>query len=487
MNFNSAAFLIFLPVVVLVYWVLPGKVRKFWLLAASYFFYAWWNPLLLLLILASTAIDYCCSRGMEKFDDRPKLRKVLLLVSIFMNLGLLFFFKYWDFFARSASSLFGLIGLKWTAPQLNLILPVGISFYTFQTMSYSIDVYRRKISAEHDPISFALYVTFFPQLVAGPIENARDLLPQLKKVHTFSRDDFIAGLRLLLSGFFRKCAVADLCGRYVAKVFQNPGEANGFAIFVGGALFCFQMYCDFAGYSEIAAGSARLMGVRLMKNFDQPYISQSYGEFFRRWHISLNRWFTQYLYIPLGGNRKGPARRVINTLIVFALCGLWHGANWTYVLWGLYAAFFVCMESVLAKPAGTLAAKWKIPLENPFVKFFRRCYMFLIFVPAAILFRADSVSQLGVLFPRLFTAGFGIPEGLSFLGIGSFEICQIALALIAMALLPRFAEYDLPAAKNDTAKARRLCYAVCLLVVIALSWLALLATEDIAGFAYFQF
>ena len=487
MNFNSAAFLIFLPLVVLVYWLLPWKARKFWLLAASYFFYAWWNPLLLLLLLTSTAIDYCCSRGMEKYSERPKIRKGLLLVSICMNLGLLFFFKYWDFFARSASELFAAVGLHWTAPQLNLILPVGISFYTFQTMSYSIDVYRRQIPAEHDPVSFALYVTFFPQLVAGPIENARDLLPQLKAEHHFSRDDFHAGLRLLLSGFFRKCAVADLCGRYVVKVFNAPEQANGLAVFLGGALFCFQMYCDFAGYSEIAAGSARLMGVRLMHNFNRPYLAQSYGEFFRRWHISLNRWFTQYLYIPLGGSRKGPARRVLNTIIIFALCGLWHGANWTYVLWGLYAAFFVCLESVLQKPAGRMAASLKLPLQDPFIVLLRRCYMFLIFIPAALLFRANTVSQLGVLFTRLFTAGFGLNEALSFLGIGSFEICQLTLTLIAMALLPHFAEYDLPPAGDRTGEARRIVYGVGLLLVIALSWLALLATEDIAAFAYFQF
>ena len=295
MNFNSGVFLIYLPTVVLVHWLLPHRARKYWLLAASYFFYMYWNPMLILLLLASTAVDYCCGRGMEKYRENPRAKKALLLCSVCMNLGLLFFFKYWDFFADNVNRLCALVRIPYTVPALNLILPVGISFYTFQTMSYTIDVYRGDFPAEKDPVTFALYVTFFPQLVAGPIETPQNLLPQLKNERTFSTDDFTAGMRLLLSGFFRKCVVADFCGIYVNAVFQNLEAANGLAILFAGGLFCIQMYCDFAGYSEIAAGAARLMGVRLMKNFNQPYLSQSYGEFFRRWHISLNRWFTSYV------------------------------------------------------------------------------------------------------------------------------------------------------------------------------------------------
>lgn len=487
MNFNSTSFLIFLPIVAAIYWLLPFRFRKYWLLAASWFFYMYWNPLLILLLLASTVIDYCCGRGMEAHRDAPNRRKALLLVSICMNLGLLFFFKYWDFFGQTTSELLALVGISYRVPALHLILPVGISFYTFQTMSYSIDVYRGDAPAEHDFVAFALYVSFFPQLVAGPIENPRDLLPQLKAEHKLNAEDLRAGLRLLLCGFFRKCVVADLCGVYVNAVYADAAKANGLAVAVAGALFCFQMYGDFAGYSEIAAGAARLMGVRLMRNFNRPYLSQSYGEFFRRWHISLNRWFTQYLYIPLGGGRRGLARKLLNTLIVFSLCGLWHGARWTYVLWGLYAAFWVCLESLLKKPAQRMVQKLALELENPLVVLFRRVYMFLIFIPAALIFRAESTEQITVLLRQLFTGGADVDAAFRTLGLNGPSLIVLALTLLAMNALHVWSDYDLPRAEGDTAAARRLTAAVYTLLVIALSWLALLATQDAAIFAYFQF
>ena len=487
MNFNSGAFLIFLPVSVGVYWLLPFRFRKYWLLAASYFFYMYWNPLLILLLLTSTVIDYCCGRGMEARRETGKNRKVLLLVSICMNLGLLFFFKYWDFFGETVNALAARIGIGYRVPALHLILPVGISFYTFQTMSYSIDVYRGDAPAEHDFVSFALYVSFFPQLVAGPIENPRDLLPQLKAEHHINRDDLRAGFRLLLCGFFRKCVVADLCGIYVNAVYADAANADSLAVAAAGALFCIQMYCDFAGYSEIAAGAARLMGVRLMRNFNRPYLSQSYGEFFRRWHISLNRWFTQYLYIPLGGGRKGLARKLLNTVIVFALCGLWHGARWTYVLWGLYAAFFVCLESLLKKPAQRLVQKSSLDLANPLVVLFRRFYMFMIFIPAALIFRSESTAQLGVLLRRLFTAAPDLNAAFRTLGLNGASFLALAVTLVAMNALHIWGDYDLPEAGTELGAARRLVSAVYCVLVIALSWLALLATQDAAGFAYFQF
>ena len=487
MNFNSGAFLIFLPVSVGVYWLLPQRFRKYWLLAASYFFYMYWNPLLILLLLTSTVIDYCCGRGMEANPDRPGKRRALLLVSICMNLGLLFFFKYWDFFGETVNAFAQRLSVPYRVPALHLILPVGISFYTFQTMSYSIDVYRGDAPAERDFVSFALYVSFFPQLVAGPIENPRDLLPQLKAEHRLNREDLRAGFRLLLCGFFRKCVVADLCGIYVNAVYADVTNASSLAVAAAGALFCIQMYCDFAGYSEIAAGAARLMGVRLMRNFNRPYLSQSYGEFFRRWHISLNRWFTNYLYIPLGGGRRGLARKLLNTVIVFALCGLWHGARWTYVLWGLYAAFFVCLESLLKKPAEQLVKKLSLPLESPLVILFRRFYMFLIFIPAALIFRSESIEQLSVLLRRLFTAPADLPGAFRMMGLNGFSLITLALTLTAMNAMHVWSDYDLPEASTEIGASRRLVSAVYCVAVIALSWLALLATQDAAGFAYFQF
>lgn len=486
MNFNSGAFLIFLPVVTAVYWLLPHRGRKYWLLAASYFFYMYATPALVVLLLFSTAVDYCCGRGIEHFRGRPGIMRGLMLVSVCLNLGLLFTFKYFDFFSGTVNGLCAAAGLPYRVPQLGLILPVGISFYTFQTMSYTIDVYRGDFRAEKDPVTFALYVTYFPQLVAGPIETPGNLLPQLVAEHRLNWADFTAGLRLLLCGFFRKCVVADFCGICVNRVFASLESANALAIFCAGGLFCIQMYCDFAGYSEIAAGSARLMGVRLMRNFDRPYLAQSYTEFFRRWHISLNHWFTSYVYIPLGGGRTGRWRKVRNILIVFTLCGLWHGARWTYVLWGLYAAFWLCLES-LADVRHRFGPAWDYPLG----RLVRRSVMFLIFVPAALLFRAESVGQLGVIFSRLATVwGFSgdyLQAALDQLGLTPLSLVQVVLTIVAMAMIYNWGRYDLPAARTECQSAARLCSSVYLATIIALCWLALLQTQDAAIFAYFQF
>ena len=485
MNFNSLVFLVYLPVVVAVNWLLPFRWRKYWLLAASYFFYGYWNPVFLLLLLLSTAVDYLCGLGLERYQDK-RVRRTLLLTSIAMNLGLLFSFKYLDFFGETVNHLCAALSIPYRVPALNLILPVGISFYTFQTMSYTIDVYRGDFLAERDPVLFALYVTYFPQLVAGPIESPGNLLPQLKKECKPNWDDLSAGIRLLLCGFFRKCVVADFCGIFVNRVFTGLETANSLAIFCAGGLFCIQMYCDFAGYSEIAAGSARLMGVRLMRNFDRPYLSQSYTEFFRRWHISLNRWFTSYVYIPLGGSKKGQLTKIRNTVIVFALCGLWHGARWTYVLWGLYAAFWLCLESLL-DIRHRFGPEWDTPLG----RLARRSVTFLIFVPAALLFRADSVAQLGVIFSRLFTRiGFGeayFRAAFEVLGLDAMLFVQLVLCIVAMARIYDWGLYDLPGAKSEHGSAGRLVSAGYMVLIIALSWLALLATQDAAGFAYFQF
>ena len=486
MNFNSGVFLVFLPVVVVVYWLLPHKSRKYWLVAASYFFYMYANPALIVLLLTSTAVDYCCSWGIERSRGNKAVMKLLLLVSVFVNLGLLFTFKYFDFFAGTVNSLCSVAGLPYRVPELGLILPVGISFYTFQTMSYTIDVYRGDFHAEKNLITFALYVTYFPQLVAGPIENPRNLLPQLRAEHRLNWDDFTAGARLLLCGFFRKCAVADVCGIYVNNIFGNLDNANALAILCAAGLFCIQIYCDFAGYSEIAAGCARMMGVRLMRNFDRPFLSQSVTELFRRWHISLNQWFTSYVYIPLGGGRKGRARKLLNIVIVFALCGLWHGARWTYVLWGLYAAFFLCLEDIM-NIRHRFGPEWDTPLG----KLFRRCCMFIPSLISALLFRAESVAQLGVIFTRLFTqVGFGssyFQAAFDALGLTALSLAQLALSIVAMAKLYDWGRYDLPSARTAHGSARRISATVYFVLVIALCWLALLATQDAAIFAYFQF
>ena len=486
MNFNSLAFLLYLPLVVGIYWLLPHKGRKYWLLAASYFFYGYWNPSFIFLLLFSTAVDYGCSLGMDKHRGKPLVMKLLMMSSIVMNLGLLFFFKYFDFFGENINAIAAALGWSYRVPQLGLILPVGISFYTFQTMSYTIDVYRGDVAAEKDPIAFALYVTYFPQLVAGPIESAGNLLPQLKKAHAFSRDDFAAGLRILLCGFFHKCVVADYCGIHVNAVFADLANANALAIALAGGLFCFQMYCDFAGYSEIAMGCARMMGVRLMRNFDRPYLSQSYTEYFRRWHISLNRWFTSYVYIPLGGGRKGVFRKNLNIVIVFTLCGLWHGARWSYVLWGLYAAVWLCVENTL-QIHKRFGPRWQTPLG----RLVRRSYMFLLFIPSALMFRADSLEQIGVIFTRLFTqvdfgAGY-VQACFESLAMNGLKFVQIVLSLICMDRIYRLTEDDLAVSSGGVRRGQRAAGYAYIVLTIALGWIALLATDTAAGFAYFQF
>ena len=486
MTFNSGVFLIFLPVVVAGYWLLPHKYRKYWLLAASYYFYMYANPSLVILLLISTVLDYCCSWGMESNRDNKALMKLLLLISVFGNLGLLFTFKYFDFFAETVNGISALLGFAYRVPELGLILPVGISFYTFQTMSYTIDVYRGDFRAEKNFITFALYVTYFPQLVAGPIENPRNLMPQLREEHFWNWDDFTAGIRLLLCGFFRKCVVADFCGIFVNNIFNDLENANGLAILCAGALFSIQIYCDFAGYSEIAAGSARMIGVRLMRNFDQPYLSQSVTELFRRWHISLNQWFTSYVYIPLGGSRKGKFRKLLNLVIVFALCGLWHGARWTYVLWGFYAAFWMVFENVL-DVQHRFGPEWDTPLG----RLGRRCATFSLYIISALIFRAESLEQLGLALYRLVTQiGFNtayFQATFDALGLTTLTLTKLILCIVAMARLYHWGDYDLPSARTPYGSARRISTAVYFVLIIALCWTALLATQDAAIFAYFQF
>ena len=488
MNFNSGAFLIFLPLVVIAYWLLPHRYRWMLLLGASYYFYMYWNPWLVVLLLITTLVSYSSALAMTRW---PEWKKPLLALTLVVCLGILAYFKYANFFLDSFFTLVNRISGGSRSLSLPLLLPVGISFYTFQTLSYVIDVYRGDFPAERHLGYYALFVVYFPQLVAGPIENPRNLLPQLRAEHRPNREDLSAGFRLLLCGFFRKCAVADVLGLYVNALFSAPENANALAAALAGAMFCIQMYCDFAGYSEIAAGTARLMGIRLMRNFDRPYLSQSYGEFFRRWHISLNQWFTSYLYIPLGGGRKGVARKIYNTAVVFTLCGLWHGARWTYVLWGLYAAFFVCLESILKRPAQQIALKLEINLSAPVIKLLRRTYMLLIFIPAALIFRAESIAQAAALLTTLlsgwsFSNAF-IRAAFSSLNMRGMDVLQVLLSLLCMIKLYDWELYELPSARTKTGTAARLTAAVYLCLVIALSWLSLLATQDAAAFAYFQF
>ena len=341
MLFNSIEFLFFLPIVFVLYWFVFNKKLKhqnLLILVSSYFFYGWWDYRFLILIILSTIVDYFIGINIAK-EISEKKKKRLLLSSIIFNLGVLGGFKYYNFFIESWVELFNVFGYKiksiWT---LKIILPVGISFYTFQTMSYTIDIYKKKLTPTKDFISFASFVAFFPQLVAGPIERAKKLLPQILTKRKFQYNDAIQGLRLILWGMFKKVVIADSLAPIVNEIFNNHVNYNGGILWLGAIYFAFQIYCDFSGYSDIAIGTSKLFGFDMMSNFRFPYLSRNIGEFWRRWHISLSTWFRDYLYIPLGGSKQGKWKSLRNIFIIFIVSGFWHGANWTFIAWGVFHA-----------------------------------------------------------------------------------------------------------------------------------------------------
>ena len=335
MLFNSLQFALFLPVVFLVYWLLRRTLRwqNLFVVAVSYLFYGWWNPLFLLLIAFTSLCSYLSGLGLERYGRH---RKWFLWGNVVVNLLVLGVFKYYDFFAQSFADVF--LGGQADGLLLHLVLPVGISFYTFQALSYTIDVYRGTIKATRDGVAFFAYVSFFPQLVAGPIERASSLLPQFEGRRSFDYALAVDGLRQMLWGFFKKLVVADGCALYVDRVFGDPAAFGGGTLALAAVLFSFQIYGDFSGYSDIAIGTAKLFGIRLRRNFNVPYFSRDIAEFWRRWHISLTTWFRDYVYIPMGGSRVGRGRVIVNTLVIFLISGCWHGANWTFLAWGLFHA-----------------------------------------------------------------------------------------------------------------------------------------------------
>lgn len=342
MLFNSIDFAIFLPIVFLLYWLGTGnnlKLQNSLIVIASYFFYGWWDWRFLSLILISSIIDYTIGLKLLQQNNQKK-RKTLLWTSIILNLGFLGIFKYYNFFLENFINAFSLFGIPINENGLNIILPVGISFYTFQTLSYSIDVYKRKLDPTKDFIAFSAFVSFFPQLVAGPIERATDLLPQFYKKRNFEYAKASDGMRQILWGLFKKIVIADNCAEYANLIFNNSTEYSGSTLLLGALFFTFQIYGDFSGYSDIAIGTSRLFGFNLMQNFNFPYFSRDIAEFWRRWHISLSTWFRDYVYFPLGGSRGGTWMRIRNTFIIFIISGFWHGANWTFIIWGCLNAIY---------------------------------------------------------------------------------------------------------------------------------------------------
>ena len=354
MLFNSMDFLIFLPIVLVIYYIIPMKYKHIWLLISSYYFYMCWNAKYVLLIFVSTVITYLSGILIDKVektwsdvDKLGKYKKLILAISFVSNLGILFYFKYINFTLDIVTRILSKVNISINVPVFDVILPVGISFYTFQALSYSVDVYRGEVAPEHDFFRYALFVSFFPQLVAGPIERSKNLLTQLREPRKFDFGYAFDGILLMLWGFFLKIVLADRIAIFVDTVYGDCEHYQGIYLIVATVLFAVQIYCDFSGYSSIAMGTAKLLGIELMDNFNAPYLSTSVADFWRRWHISLTSWFKDYLYIPLGGSKKGSLRKYFNKMIVFMLSGLWHGAQLTFVVWGAINGLYQVIGEVL--------------------------------------------------------------------------------------------------------------------------------------------
>ncbi|WP_273447213.1 MBOAT family O-acyltransferase [Neolewinella agarilytica] len=423
MFFNSIDFAIFLPLVFILYWFATNKslkVQNFLIVLASYVFYGWWDWRFLSLILFSTIIDFSIGKKLNVEKSQVK-RKMLLWLSIFINIGFLGFFKYYNFFLDNFIAAFSFFGREIQSGSLNIILPVGISFYTFQTLSYTIDVYREKLKPTDDFIAFSAFVSFFPQLVAGPIERATNLLPQFYSKRIFDYSKAIDGLRQILWGLFKKVVIADNCAEFADQIFNNSESMNSSSLVLGAIFFTFQIYGDFSGYSDIAIGTSRLFGFNLRQNFAFPYFSRDIAEFWRRWHISLSTWFRDYLYIPLGGSRGGTWMKVKNTFIIFLVSGFWHGANWTFIAWGALNAIFFLPLLLVGKNRNNLDVVAKGKLFPTFREFVMILSTFTLTVFAWIFFRAESMPHaLNYIFGIFSTSLFEMPDFVS--GKQVFEV-----------------------------------------------------------------
>ncbi len=479
MTFNSIEFLIFYPTVALLYFILPKSCKWQLLLIASYFFYGYCSPSLLLLIFGTTLISWLCAFFTER-TERPCIKRTLLACTLTVCLGVLFFFKYFDFLSLSIASLFGREGFS-----LNLLLPVGISFYTFQTLSYVIDVYRGDVKTEKNFFFYALYVSFFPQLVAGPIERPGSLIPELKAEHKFAWENFSSGGKLMLLGFFKKICVADLAAPVVNSVYNNAGEATSLAVIIATLLFSLQIYCDFSGYTDIAIGCAKIMGIRLMKNFDYPYRAETVKEFWARWHISLSSWFKDYLYIPLGGKRCKRRRNILNLFIVFLVSGLWHGAAWTFVLWGALHGIYRIVGTLTYEKRNMLLGKIGLSERSVSVRAVRRFLTFILISIGWVFFRANSISDVGVLFSKLFFEFAPLSEVLGSLGLTAVKILTLLFAILTLLILDSLVTYE---GKDDGSDAIVLGGAfVYIIWTVLIVWLLLFASDMISSFIYFAF
>jgi D-alanyl-lipoteichoic acid acyltransferase DltB (MBOAT superfamily) len=419
MLFNSIDFAIFLPIVFMLYWFVTNKnlkLQNLLIVISSYIFYGWWDWRFLSLILFSTILDYSIGISLSKQVNQNK-RKMLLWISILMNLGFLGFFKYYNFFLANFMTAFSFFGTEINANSLNIILPVGISFYTFQTLSYTIDVYKRQLETTKDFIAFSAFVSFFPQLVAGPIERATNLLPQFYTKRYFDYSKTVDGMRQILWGLFKKIVIADNCAQYANIIFNNSSEYSGSTLVLGAIFFTFQIYGDFSGYSDIAIGTSRLFGFNLKQNFAFPYFSRDIAEFWRRWHISLSSWFRDYLYIPLGGSRGRTKNKIRNVFIIFLVSGFWHGANWTFIIWGALNALYFLPIFITNNNRNNLNIVAQGKYLPNLKEFLLMSLTFILTVFAWIFFRAENIGHAisyinNIFSPTLFESSEIFPLGL---------------------------------------------------------------------------
>ena len=467
MFFNSLEYFVFLAIVLALYYSFSHRWQNYMLLAVSYFFYGYWDYRFLSLMLISTVVDFFAGRIVDHAKTESK-RRIFLAISMIVNLTFLGFFKYFNFFIDSAERVLSAAGMDYSAPVLYVILPAGISFYTFESMSYVIDVYRRKVKSTDNFFDFALFIAFFPKLVAGPIMRIDDLLPQIERKRVVTSEHILSGVTLILVGLFRKVVIADAIGGVVDVIFSNPAAHTTPELLKGIYLFALQIYCDFSGYSDIARGSSRLLGMDLMLNFDHPYFSANITEFWRRWHISLSTWFRDYLYIPLGGNRVAKWRGYLNTMIVFLVSGLWHGAAWTFVAWGGLHGLFLVVHRMLSGGKAAVENKrdWRWLLS---VVFTFHCVLF-----AWIFFRAHGFGQAFA-----FINGIVALRGMETLGAVLPSILIPWLLLFAIDI-PQFM------AKEHTALLRW-PIAVRNVAIAGMLFLIFLGLGTRAPFIYFQF
>jgi alginate O-acetyltransferase complex protein AlgI len=474
MIFNSIEFLIFFVLFVPVYFLLKGQPRIIFTLIASYLFYGWWDPRFLVLIIFSTSFDWFAGLYIHSHSNTAK-RKTALTLSIVVNLGVLGFFKYFNFFIDSANELIVLAGFESGASILNIILPVGISFYTFQSMSYTIDVYRKEIEPEKSLVRFAAFVAFFPQLVAGPIVRAVDFLPQIQRNNQrWNWMNFTNGFGLMLTGFAKKIIIADSLAPFVDSTFNNPENCSSLTLILGTIFYSFQIYCDFSGYSDIAIGTAKILGYDFPLNFNLPYFSRSFSEFWTRWHISLSRWLRDYLYIPLGGNRKGKLMTYRNLMITMLLGGLWHGANYTFIIWGFLHGVYLVLEKGLAAFMNRFEINWKGPICSAI----SLITVYSLTCLAWIFFRSQTLGEA-----KGFISGILAFDGMSLSSLpNKFEIFKnlsVIVLLVALEAMSLRIDFNNLFVKKPVF---RLCAAAMIIWLIAL-----IGTFSSSQFIYFQF